>query len=93
MRDFSRKSSFSELRTTQEQSTYLLPVWFLKVGFSAEDKKLFVFCAVRNFEKENFLETSRILSRFVQFKSVLFNLLCIFEYNKKLLHRRQATVK
>ena len=36
------------------------------------------FCVVCSFEKEDFLEKSRILSRFVQLKSVLFNLLCVF---------------
>ena len=36
------------------------------------------FCVVYSFEKD-FLENSRILSCFVQLKSVLFDLLCVFD--------------
>ena len=37
------------------------------------------FYVVRSFEKEVFLEYSRILSCLVRLKSVLFNLLCVFD--------------
>ena len=37
------------------------------------------FCAVRSFENEDFLESSRIMSCLVQLNSVLFNLLCVLD--------------
>ena len=36
-------------------------------------------CVVRSLEKEDFLENLCILSCFVQLKSVLFNLFCVFD--------------
>ena len=41
-------------------------------------------CVVRSFEKESFLEKWRILSGFVQLKSVLFN----YVYGQKFLRRK-----
>ena len=62
MREFSRKSSFSKLRTTQKQTIHLSFVsWILTQ------------------EKEDFLGNLCFLSCFIRLKSVLFNLLCVFE--------------
>ena len=67
MREFSRKSSLSNLRTTQnKQFTHALL-----------EKNKWSFSVVRSFEKEDFLENLHILSCFVQSKSVLFNF-CVF---------------
>ena len=43
-------------------------------------RKLNCFCVVHSYEKEDFLENSCILSCSVQFKSILFNLLCVFDH-------------
>ena len=43
------------------------------------DKQFVYFGVARSFQKEDFLENSRILSCLVQLKSVLFNLLYVFD--------------
>ena len=48
------------------------------------------FCVVCSFEKEDFLESSRILSTFAQLKTVLYNILCVFEY-WQLMHVKLAS--
>ena len=37
------------------------------------------FYVVRSLEKEDFLENSHVLSRFVQLQNVLFNFLCVLD--------------
>ena len=43
-------------------------------------KLIVYFCVVRSFEKEDFLENLRILSCLIQVKSIIFNLLCVFDH-------------
>ena len=79
MRKVLRKSSFSTPRTTKinNQFTYLLPVGCLDA--SGREKAQDSLCVVRSFEKEDFFENLSILTSCVQSKSVLFNLLYVFD--------------
>ena len=49
-------------------------------------KLIVYFCVVRSFEKEDFLQNSRILSCLVQLKDILFNLLCVFDSWRASVH-------
>ena len=55
------------------------PASFQAPKWQKLSKFIVYFCVVRSFEKEDFLENARILSCFAQFKSVLFNILRVFD--------------
>ena len=71
MREYSRESSFSKQRTKRIKKTN--KHIFCHLESHGYDKWIVYFYVVHSFEKEDFIENSRILSCFVELKSVLFN--------------------